>query len=249
MKKVISSLFIGLISLSLSAFTAEVNTVTLSDGEEVAVRLCLPDNEVETIVFCIHGTGPSTYDNKRATFSYYDELANGFCAQGLAFSTYNRRGCTTGNTPPLFVDVDSIGYAKYTPMQEAEDVEVMITSLLNDQRFKHCKIILYGLSEGTVIAPIVAERGNVNIDALLLHGYTHDNMYDVVKWQNEGHGIMLMVCSIFDQDGDKAISKEEYESTNERAIDYPTYADSLLYSVVPCSLSAQWLGASPNTPR
>lgn len=175
------------------------------------------------IVFCIPGTGPSTYLTKRSTFNYYDELANGFCKQGVAFFTYNRRGCENGNNPPFFVEVDSAKYAKYTPIQEVEDVEAMIISLTKDHRFKYCKIILYGISEGTIIAPIVAERGNVKVDALLLHGYAHDNMFDIIKWQNEGHGVMIMANSIFDKNLDKAISKEEYESPDEQGSAYKPY--------------------------
>ena len=67
------------------AFTSEVKTVKLEDGEVINTRICLPDNDVATIVFCISGTGPSTYLTKRPTFNYNDELAKGFCEQGLAF--------------------------------------------------------------------------------------------------------------------------------------------------------------------
>ena len=95
---------------------------------------------------------------------------------------------------------------------------MMILSLFKDRRFKKCKIILYGISEGTIIAPIVVERGNVKIDALLLHGYAHDNMFDIIKWQNEGYGVMNMVNAVFDRNGDKAISFEEYENTDKQVL-------------------------------
>lgn len=223
MKRIIISLSVLLISISTFAFTPEIKTITLNDGEIIEARLCLPENNVKTIVFCISGTGPSTYLTKRPTFNYFDELANGFCGEGLAFFTYNRRGCETGETPPLFVEVDSVKYAKYTPVQEAEDVETMISFLRKDKRFAECKFLLYGISEGTIIASLVAERDNVNTDALLLHGYAHDNMYDIVLWQNKGNGVMIMANSVFDKDGDKAISKEEYESDNEIMAAYRMY--------------------------
>jgi len=183
----------------------------------------LPENEVKTIVFCIAGTGPITYLTKRATFNYFDELANGFCNERIAFFTYNRRGCKTNEVPPLFVEVDSVKYAKYTPIQEAEDIEAMIAFLQKDSRFAGCKVLLYGISEGTIIASLVAERKVVPVYALLLHGYAHENMYDIILWQNKGHGVMIMANSIFDKDGDKAISKEEYEAEKEVVIRYKTY--------------------------
>ena len=223
MKQVIISLFLFLLSSSTFAFIPEIKTIPLNDGEIIEARLCLPENEVKTIIFCISGTGPTTYLTKRPTFNFFDELANGFCNEGMAFFTYNRRGCKTGEISPLFVEVDSAQYAKYTPVQEAEDIEAMISFLQKDQRFTACKIILYGMSEGTIIASLVAERKVVHIDALLLHGYAHENMYDIILWQNKGHGVMTMANSVFDKDGDKAISKEEYEAEEETVIRHKTY--------------------------
>lgn len=195
--------------------TPEIRHIQLRDGEETIGRLCLPDDEVKAIVFCIPGTGPSTYLSKRQGFNFYDELSDGFCEQGLAFFSYNRRGCSNGELPPLFTDVDSVKYARYTPLQEAEDVEAMIAALMKDHRLKNSKIILYGMSEGTMIASLVAERGKVRTNALLLHGYAHENMYDIIQWQNEGYGLMVLVNSIFDKDADKRVNKEEYECSDK----------------------------------
>jgi hypothetical protein len=40
------------------AFTPEIKLISLNDGEVIEARLCLPESEVKTIVFCISGTGP-----------------------------------------------------------------------------------------------------------------------------------------------------------------------------------------------
>ena len=117
MKQLLFLLAASFMSINAFPFTPEIKNIKLKDGEKITARLCLPDKDVKTIVFCVPGTGPSTYLTKRTTFNYYDELANGFCEQGLAFFTYNRRGCTNRETPPLFVDVDSVKYAKYSPLQ------------------------------------------------------------------------------------------------------------------------------------
>lgn len=223
MKRMIICLSVFLININAFAFTPEFKTISLNDGEVIEARLCLPETEFKTIVFCISGTGPTTYLTKRATFNFFDELANGFCNEGMALFTYDRRGCKNNDTPPLFIKVDSTKYAKYTPLQEAEDVEVMISFLRKDKRFTKCKILLYGLSEGTIIASLVADRKVADVDALLLHGYAHENMYDIILWQNRGHGVMTMANAAFDQDGDKAISKEEYESKEEIVVRHKTY--------------------------
>lgn len=223
MKRIIICLSVLLTSINTFAFTPEIKTISLNDGEKIEARLCLPENEVKTIVFCISGTGPTTYLTKRPTFNFFDELANGFCNEEIALFTYNRRGCKASDTPPSFVEVDSAKYSKYTPLQEAEDVEVMISFLRKDQRFTECKILLYGISEGTIIASLIADRKVADVDALLLHGYTNENMYDVIRWQDEGHGIMLMANSIFDKNEDKSISKEEYEAKEELIVQYKAY--------------------------
>lgn len=225
MKKIINCLLAIVLNVTFvqaQSFIPEIKTISLNDGEVIEARLCLPDSKVKTIVFCISGTGSTTYLTKRSTFNYYDELATGFCDQGVAFLTYNRRGCQTSDTPPLFVDVDSVKYAKYTPLQESKDIEMMIYFLMKDPRFTECKILLYGQSEGTIIASLVADRRIVNIDALLLHGYAHENMYDIIRWQDEGNGIMIMANSVFDKNGDKGISKEEYELEEDLVAQYRT---------------------------
>ncbi len=173
--------------------------------------MALPDSgDVRTIVVIVHGSGPNTYLNKRPGFNYFDVLADGFCEQGVGFYTYDRRGCEVGDKPPFFVRIDTVKYRRYTPQQDTLDVESHITSIRNDGRFRDCKILLYGISEGTIIAPLVAERGNVPVDGLLLHGYANENMYDIVVWQNEGSNSMIVLNALFDKDGDGAISPQEY---------------------------------------
>ncbi|MDD2565151.1 MAG: alpha/beta hydrolase, partial [Salinivirgaceae bacterium] len=139
------------------------------------------------------------------------------------FFSYNRRGVELGEKPPWFDKVDSVRFAKYLPQQEADDIETMVTFLKKDKRFKNCKIILYGISEGTIIASMVVERGNVKVDALFLHGYAHENIYDIIKWQNTGEGVMVMINSIFDIDGDNVISHEEYEREDSVLTQYRAY--------------------------
>lgn len=195
------------------AFSSRMRSVKLHDGETVQARLCLPEQgEVKTVVVIVHGTGPNTYLNKRPGFNYYDALAEGFCQQGVGFYTYDRRGCRVGDKPPMFVEVDSVRYNTYTPQNDALDVEAHVASLLKEKRFRHCKLLLYGISEGTMIAPLVAERGKVRVDGLLLHGYVNENMYDIIRWQHKGYGGLMVINEVFDKNDDKAVSRAEYEA-------------------------------------
>lgn len=211
-------------SIQAHAFNSEIFTIELKDGVSTKVRLCLPEEgEINRIVIAVHGTGPFTYLTQREGFNYYDALAEGFCGKGTGFFTYNRRGVDLGETGPWYDSVDSVKYAGYLPNTEADDVEAMIAFLKNDSRFKECKIILYGISEGTIIASMVAERKNVEVDALLLHGYAHENMYDILKWQNIGNGVMIMINSIFDKNGDESVDREEYEHVDSVVTAYRAY--------------------------
>lgn len=211
-------------TMQANAFYSEIFQIKLSDGVTTTVRLALPeDGKIDRIVFAVHGTGPYTYLTRRDGFNYYDVLAEGFCGKGTGFFTYNRRGVDLGDNAPWFDRVDSTQYAKYQPYIETNDVETMIAFLKNDPRFRDCKIILYGISEGTIIASMVAERKKVMIDALLLHGYAHDNMFDIIKWQNNGNGVMIMIKSVFDSNDDNAVDREEYELEDATVSAYRGY--------------------------
>lgn len=50
----------------------------------------------------------------------------------------------------------------------------MITELKKNEKLKNAKIVLLGWSEGTIIAPLVAERNNVEISSLMLAGYCNE---------------------------------------------------------------------------
>lgn len=235
MKKLIT-LILGILALfHCYGFKSELKTYTLSDGEKVLGRLCIPDSGgFNTLVFVVHGTGTNTYLNMRKSaveFNYYDELAKEFCKRGVAFFSYNRRGVEVDeNNPPLCHRIDSGKFVKYTPLREAEDVENMVSTLRKDKRVKKSKLILYGISEGTIIAPMVADRKNVEVDALFLHGYANENMYDIIVWQNEGHGVMMIANQFMDKDGDEKISREEYMSEDATVAAYRNYLfDDLLF--------------------
>lgn len=203
---------------------SEMMSIKLSDGEETVARLCLPkDKEVESIVVVAHGTGPYTYITQREGFNYYDMLADGFCEKGVGFFTYNRRGVDLGDEAPWYDTVDSAKYAKYLPHIEAEDIETMIAFLKKDLRFANCKIILYGISEGTITASMVADRKKVQVDGLFLHGYAHENLYDIIEWQNSGEGVMISANSKFDVNGDKGIDEEEYKLEDPTVAAYRAY--------------------------
>ena len=137
----------------------------------------MPETKPERLVIFVNGSGPNTYDNRRQingqNFNYFDLFAEQITADGNAFFRWNTRGCTPGDEPPLFTDISEPDYQTYVPENSIADVEAVISGLRDDERLSDCPVILLGWSEGTMIAPQVAARGNVPVDALVPVSYTH----------------------------------------------------------------------------
>ncbi|MCH2023602.1 MAG: alpha/beta fold hydrolase [Saprospiraceae bacterium] len=204
--------------VSHSLIAQEIINFRLQDGEMIKGKLSLPkpSDSISHIVLYIHGTGPNTYLNKRGNnnqnFNYYDMFANEFNKAGIGFLSYNRRGVTMSETPPMYDQVDSVKFLKYSPHAEAKDVEAIIRQLKKYRNLQKTKIILLGWSEGTIIASMIAERKIIDIDALILCGYVNENLFDVIKWQLNGGSSMINVCQCFDTDDNKYVDRSEYES-------------------------------------
>ncbi len=222
MKKVIVLFILSV--CSVYTYSSEIMNIRLSDGETIKAKIDLPENgsEVPLIVIFVPGTGPNTYLNKRKfgniEFNYYDLFATEFNKRGIGFLAYNRRGVEVGDQPPYFDTIDSVKYAKYSPLREVFDIESVISNLKKDTRFKQSKIVLLGASEGTIIASVVADRKVERIDGLLLFGYGNDNLYDIIKWQLSGTASIINLRKYFDANQDNAFSREEYESKDSIAV-------------------------------
>lgn len=131
---------------------------------------------------------------------------------------------SAGDTPPLYQTVDRAKFGKAVPSVEVRDIASFITALRQDKRLKSTKIVLLGWSEGTVLAAMAADDKRNRIDALFLNGYVHDNMSDVIRWQNTGGSSMVNLRPIFDKDKDGVISRSEYESTDKDVAAFRTSA-------------------------
>ncbi len=213
--------------------TAEIVTFQLFDGETAEGKLSLPadTSKIKELVIYIHGTGPGTYDKHRkmggTEFNYFDLFAQEFNNRGIAFFTYNKRGVTGGDTPPLYEKVDREKYKKVLPGVEVKDIATFISTLRKDKRLSKAKVVLMGWSEGSIIASLVAlaadDKKN-KVSALLLAGYANDNLFDVIKWQNTGGSSIVNIRGYFDTNHDNRITREEYESDAKPAMAFRTQA-------------------------
>lgn len=198
--------------------TTEVLTIKSFDGYMLSGKLDLPigAKEIPTLVIFVPGTGPNTYDNHRQVgdieFNYYDLFAKELGSRGVAFFRYDTRGVKAGKEPPMFADVNIEEYKAYTPENQAKDIEHMITELKKNEKLKNAKVVLLGWSEGTIIAPLVAERNNVEVSSLMLAGYCNVKMQDIIEWQLLGESSMIFYCQYFDLNLDGVITKQEFEA-------------------------------------
>lgn len=198
--------------------TSEILKIKSFDGYTLTGKLDLPVNatDVSTLVIFVPGTGPNTYDNHRLIgdkeFNYYDLFAQELGKRQVGFFRYNTRGVEMGTQPPMYDTIDKKEYRKYTPENQAKDIEIMITELKKNEALKNTKVVLLGWSEGTIIAPLVAERNKVEISSLMLSGYCNVKMQDIIEWQLSGGSSMIFYCRYFDTNFDGVISKKEYLS-------------------------------------
>lgn len=222
--------FLFLILLCSFSRAAEIIKFTLFDGETAEGKLSLPAGagKINELVVYIHGTGPSTYDKHRkiggVEFNYLDKFAEEFNKRGVAFFSYSKRGVETGDTPPLYEKVDREKYKKVLPSIEVKDIATFIGTLRKDKRLKSAKIILFGWSEGTIIASLAADDPKNKVAALMLAGYANDNLFEVIKWQNSGASSIVNIRAYFDTDHNNQISREEYESDAKPAASFRAQA-------------------------
>lgn len=196
--------------------TREILTFEAFDEYPLTGRLTLPagDRPVDKLVIYVNGSGPNTYENKRESnglaFSYFDFFADEFSDLGVAFFSYNTRGVSIGEEPPLFQEIDDTAYQSYIPHNEVKDVATMIAGLQDHPRLQNAKIILLGWSAGTIISPLTVLTTDARVDVLLLAGYTNTTMRDALDWQQTGGSSMVFYRQYFDYDGDRKISPQEF---------------------------------------
>lgn len=173
-------------SAGKASASSEILKIKSFDGYTLTGKLDLPTgaSTVSTLVIFVPGTGPNTYDNHRligkTEFNYYDLFANELAKRQVGFFRYNTRGVTAGTKPPTYDTINKEAYQKYTPENQAKDIEAMISELKKNEKLKNAKIVLLGWSEGTIIAPLVAERNHVEISSLMLAGYCNEKMQDII---------------------------------------------------------------------
>jgi pimeloyl-ACP methyl ester carboxylesterase len=194
------------------------------DGYPLECKLTIPqgDSEITKLVIFVQGSGPATYENREVIngmdLNMFAPFGDEFAKSGAAFLMYSQRGIHANDTPPLFYDINAGEYQTYLPLNTVEDIAYMIDAAKQDERLKNCKVYLWGMSEGTLVASLFAEKYPDKVDALFLMGYMNENMGDVLAWQLSGKSFVYLFKEYFETDDAGRISKEAFESGQKEAI-------------------------------
>jgi len=204
--------------------SSNIMEIASFDGYTLRGRLTLPSDEsIGTLVIKVNSSGPHTFDTRRnfgaGVVNHNDFYALRFQEQGIAFFSYNTRGVDHGDTPPLFITINDEQYLTYLPSNQVQDIYYMINAIRkSDPRLANSRILLWGHSEGAIIAPLFAKQFPHMVDGLILLGAPIVNLRNVLIWQNTGGPSMVWYRAHFEADEQGRISKEAFEADPNNVI-------------------------------
>lgn len=197
---------------------------TAGDGTSLEGKLSLPAGATGPVpvVFYLHGAGPRNYDNPvryRAadgqvrTLNYYDYYARELAKLGVGFFRTSKRGCTIDSTGRP--QVDRSVFSGATPTVLIEDYVRGLEALRGRPEIDARRIVLYGSSEGTRLAPQLARRSPSGIAGLVLTAYQSDNQHQTVVWQNTV-GPWRQVRSLIPAATDSGLTRADWDAAVAR---------------------------------
>ena len=124
---------------------------------------------------------------------------------------------TDGNNPDTdFREIDEKVYRTYLPHNSVGDVLCLLDRVR--ERFPGKPVKLLGMSEGTIIAPLVALR-SPEVSELFLCGYANENLMDIWRWTFSGESSPLNYRRCFDYDRKGYITREDLEEDRYKVRD------------------------------
>jgi pimeloyl-ACP methyl ester carboxylesterase len=147
---------------------------------------------------------PETY---RAFHVYREALAK----FGVAFFCYEGRGIRTDPKAPAGEIVDRKVYDTSSLENKARDALSAIAIVRKQPGCGTAKVLLLGVSEGSLLAAEAAARSPESVDGLVLTAVLASNLKESIKY-GFTDGTLLLLLRQFDADGDGKITKAEYEA-------------------------------------
>jgi len=198
-------------------------SVPADDGLELQVKLSLPGAGEGPFpaVFFLHGAGPRTFDNP---FRYRDEKgeiqrqnyldfhAEQLTRRGIAFCRINKRGCHVRDDGGMRVDREV--FLEVTPSRLLRDYGAVFEAVRQREELDPERIVLWGESEGTWMAPRLAREHAGAVAGIIMCGYAADNVGDTVSWQFT-HGSWRGIRMLVEAADDGELTEAEYTAAVE----------------------------------
>lgn len=202
------------------------------DGLTLEGKLSVPPGAQKSVpvVFFLPGAGPWTFDRpieypdvsktdsmfpEMKIYNYCDFYAQQLTKRGIAFFRINKRGCAVVKEKP-YERVNRSTFSKATPTVLLADYRAALDKLRQQPDIDRNQIVLLGASEGTRLAPRLAQASPEGIIALVMLGYAEDNTKDTITWQLTV-GPWRNMAKIFDEDDDGKVTKAEYHKIIDNA--------------------------------
>lgn len=210
---------------------------TATDGTPLEGKLSVPagTNRLVPVVFYLHGAGPRNYDHpvrfrgadgQVHSVNYYDYFARELARRGLGFFRMSKRGCSLDSTGRSVVD--RAVFSQATPTLQLDDYARALEVLRRHPGVDADRVVLFGSSEGTRLAPQLARRSTAGIVGLVLTSYASDNTHDIIVWQNS-IGPWRGVTKLVPAAGDGTLTRREYDDALARE---PVLAQRLPWAAI-----------------
>jgi uncharacterized protein len=165
-------------------------TVSTQAGHTLVGTLTIPKDVNQPLpgVVLITGSSPQNRDHSPAEhieYRFFRQIADALSQQGIVVLRMDDRGCGCSGGGPL---------KSATTLERADDIRAGIKALKKRDEVNNTRIGLIGLSEGAIIAPMVAVTDSSIIAIVLMAGPA--SKYDTIMDFQDGYGWRAMSDSL-----------------------------------------------------
>ncbi|HET9830641.1 MAG TPA: prolyl oligopeptidase family serine peptidase [Vicinamibacterales bacterium] len=185
------------------------------DGQELFGKLTVPDGIARApVVMMIQTAEAQTADSRvqgpRGPIDFFDLYRRELAAMGVAFFSYEGRGIRLGDKPPRYVAIDRPLFNTATLERKVQDAMAAVRTLKGRPDIDGSRVLLTGVSEGTLLAAETATRMPRDVKALVLSSVVTD-MREAIKFMMTD-GAFLQHQQFWDANNDARITAEEFEA-------------------------------------
>jgi dienelactone hydrolase len=190
---------------------------TSHDGHAMLGRLTLPDTPGNhPVLVFVQNAEASTLDQRTRNangepVAFFDLYRENLAPLNVGFFSYEGRGVHTDSTAPRGMRIDTDVYNTSTLENKVQDVISAVHIVQKQSGVDAKKIMLRGVSEGTLLAAEAAARVPGDIHAVVQSGMIGSTVQDMLQFMAAG-GTFIQHRGHWDADNDGRISAAEYEA-------------------------------------